>query len=103
MTAMSNHTDTPERCLEMLGPFQCELRQGHTGRCRFDEHEQLGRNLIHRWEVFSSPEYPGMFELNGIDGELHRYYLSATPCGRICLRRLDGLCREARTTEEAGK
>lgn len=90
---MTNHTDKPERCPELLGPFQCQKLQGHEDRCRFDEHEQIGRGLINRWEIASSKEYPGMFELNGIDCQLHRYYLAVTPCGRICLRRLDGLCR----------
>ena len=42
--------------------------------------------LIHRWEVTESKQYPGMFELTGQDGMLKRYYLASTPCGRICLR-----------------
>lgn len=61
-------------------------REGMEEGIGFDEHEQIGRELINRWEIIPSKDYPGMFELNGIDGKLHRYYLATTPCGRICLR-----------------
>lgn len=44
-------------------------------------------SVLHRWEVTESEQYPGMFELIGTDGGLIRYYLSTTPCGRICLRK----------------
>jgi hypothetical protein len=58
-----------------------------------NETRQSGENmtqLINRWEVEPSEEYPGLFELCGESGDLRRFYMVTTPCGRICLRETDG-------------
>jgi len=94
---MAGGKQARQRFVDFANVYPERMKQpGITKHFRLEEGIEITADesplqVIYRWDVTPSRQYPGMFELRGISGELRHFYMAATPCGRICLREVAGL------------